>query len=80
MLNLIRAQATTYYLPVLISVRSWNVFRPVIDSALDCGAITVVRLAGLFYKGSAVKMLDAKSFKKAMRENVCPAFVRNASF
>jgi hypothetical protein len=27
--------------------------------------------AGLFYKNSPVKMLDAKSFKKVMRENVC---------
>jgi len=26
--------------------------------------------AGIFYKNSPVKMLDAKSFKKAMRENV----------
>ena len=26
--------------------------------------------AGMFYKSSPVKMLDAKSFKKAMRENV----------
>ena len=36
--------------------------------------------AGLFYGGSAVKMLDAKLFKKAMRENVRLTFVRNASF
>ena len=26
--------------------------------------------AGIFYKNSPVKMLDAKSFKKVMRENV----------
>jgi len=31
--------------------------------------------AGMFYKNSPVKMLDAKSFKKAMRENVGWAFV-----
>jgi len=35
--------------------------------------------AGIFYKNSAVKMLDAKSFKKAMRENVRCAVVENAS-
>ena len=34
--------------------------------------------AGLFYKGSAVKMLDAKSFKKAMRENVRSVVVWSA--
>lgn len=33
--------------------------------------------AGIFYKNSPVKMLDAKSFKKAMRENVRPVFVWN---
>jgi len=33
--------------------------------------------AGMFYKNSPVKMLDAKSFKKAMRENVRWAFVCN---
>lgn len=32
---------------------------------------------GLFYKNSPVKMLDAKSFKKVMRENVRRKFVRN---
>ena len=36
--------------------------------------------AGLFYKSSPVKMLDAKSFKKAMRENVRYDFLRNAVF
>jgi len=35
--------------------------------------------AGLFYKGSPVKMLDAKSFKKVMRENVRLGFTWNAS-
>ena len=34
--------------------------------------------AGIFYKNSPVKMLDAKSFKKVMRENVRWAFVGNA--
>lgn len=33
--------------------------------------------AGMFYKNSPVKMLDAKSFKKAMRENVGWMFVGN---
>jgi len=52
-LNPIRAQATTvpYYLPVLISVRSWNVFRPVTDSALDCGAVTVVHAGRVVLQG-----------------------------
>ena len=36
--------------------------------------------AGLFYKNSPVKMLDAKSFKKVMRENVRWVFVGNAPF
>jgi len=34
--------------------------------------------AGLFYKSSPVKMLDAKSFKKVMRENVRLGFIWNA--
>lgn len=34
--------------------------------------------AGLFYKSSPVKMLDAKSFKKTMRENVRHEVVENA--
>jgi len=34
--------------------------------------------AGMFYKNSPVKMLDAKSFKKAMRENVRCVVVWNA--
>jgi hypothetical protein len=34
--------------------------------------------AGLFYKNSPVKMLDAKSFKKAMKENVRREPVWNA--
>ena len=34
--------------------------------------------AGLFYKSSPVKMLDAKSYKKAMRENVRHKFVRDS--
>ena len=33
--------------------------------------------AGLFYRDSPVKMLDAKSFKKAMRENVRLVFIGN---
>ena len=32
----------------------------------------------MFYKGSPVKMLDTKSFKKAMRENVRRAVTGNA--
>ena len=36
--------------------------------------------AGMFYKDSPVKMLDAKAFKKAMRENVSWALVGNALF
>ena len=36
--------------------------------------------AGLFYKSSPVKMLDAKSFKKAMRENVRLVFIVNTLF
>ena len=36
--------------------------------------------AGLFYKGSPVKMLDAKSFKKAMRENVGHQSAENDTF
>ena len=35
--------------------------------------------AGIFYKNSPVKMLDAKSFKKVMRENVRSVFVGSAS-
>jgi hypothetical protein len=33
--------------------------------------------AGLFYKTSPVKMLDVKSFKKVMRENVGYESVEN---
>lgn len=33
--------------------------------------------AGLFYGDSPVKMLDAKSFKKAMRENVRSVLIGN---
>ena len=36
--------------------------------------------AGIFYKNSPVKMLEAKSFKKAMRENVRYEFARNSVF
>jgi len=36
--------------------------------------------AGLFYKNSPVKMLDAKAFKKAMRENVRWVLVGNPLF
>jgi len=38
-------------LPVLISVQSKNVFRPVTDSALGCGAVTVVRAGRVVLQG-----------------------------
>jgi len=37
------ATTVPYHLPVLISAQFKNVFRPVTDSALDCGVVTVVR-------------------------------------
>ena len=64
----------------LLSIVSRMLFSRIPILFLTAVLLPSVVEAGLFYKSSPVKMLDAKSFKKAMRENVRYDFLRNAVF